>query len=156
MPTNTLLIGAAYQAGCLPLSADALQQAIRLNGAAVEKNLAAFAWGRAVVAAPDAVREVLEGGGVAAIGDGAATPQELTGEARAIVDAAGAEGELRRLLEVRVPDLIAYGGGRRGVELATRYAEDVAAVARVERERGAPGETVIAEAFARGLYKLMA
>ena len=63
MPTNTVLIGAAYQAGCLPLSADALQQAIRLNGAAVEKNLAAFAWGRAVVAAPEAVRVVLEGGG---------------------------------------------------------------------------------------------
>ncbi|MCW2983333.1 MAG: Indolepyruvate ferredoxin oxidoreductase, partial [Conexibacter sp.] len=61
MPTNTLLIGAAYQAGCLPLSADALEQAIRLNGAAVERNLAAFAWGRAVVAAPEAVQEVLEG-----------------------------------------------------------------------------------------------
>ena len=30
------------------------------------------------------------------------------------------------------------------------------AVARVERERGAPGETAIAEAYARGLFKLMA
>jgi indolepyruvate ferredoxin oxidoreductase len=154
MPTNTVLIGAAYQAGCLPLSADALEQAIRLNGAAVEKNLAAFAWGRAVVAAPDAVRGVMERG-VAAVGDAAAAPQELTGEARAIVDATGADGELRRLLEVRVPELIAYGG-RRGTALAQGYAEDVAAVARVERERGAPGESAIAEAYARGLFKLMA
>ncbi|WCB92535.1 hypothetical protein DSM104299_01231 [Baekduia alba] len=155
MPTNTVLIGAAYQAGCLPLSADALEQAIRLNGAAVEKNLAAFAWGRAVVAAPDLVRGVLERG-VAELGHppAAATPQELDGAARAIVDAAGAEGELRRLLEVRVPELIAYAGD--GGALATRYVEDVAAVAKAEAERGAPGESAIAEAYARGLFKLMA
>jgi indolepyruvate ferredoxin oxidoreductase len=145
MPTNTVLIGAAYQAGCLPLSADALQQAIRLNGAAVEKNLAAFAWGRAVVAAPEAVRVVLEGEAVA-------PPAPLSGEALEIVEASGAVGELRRLLSVRVVELMAY----QGVELARRYVDDVVAVARVERERGAPGETAIAEAYARGLFKLMA
>jgi indolepyruvate ferredoxin oxidoreductase len=145
MPTNTVLIGAAYQAGCLPLSADALQQAIRLNGAAVEKNLAAFAWGRAVVAAPDAVRIVLEGEAVA-------PPAPLSGEALEIVEGSGAAGELRRLLEVRVVELMAY----QGAALARRYVEDVVAVARVERERGAPGETAIAEAYARGLFKLMA
>ena len=145
MPTNTVVIGAAYQAGCLPLSADALQQAIRLNGAAVEKNLAAFAWGRAVVAAPEAVRGVLEG-------EAPAAPAELAGEARAIVDGAGAEGELLRLLTVRVPELVSY----QGAALARRYVEDVMAVARVERERGAPGESAIAEAYARGLFKLLA
>jgi indolepyruvate ferredoxin oxidoreductase len=145
MPTNTVLIGAAYQAGCLPLSADALQQAIRLNGAAVEKNLAAFAWGRAVVAAPEAVRVVLEG-------EAMAPPAPLSGEALEIVEASGASGELRRLLSVRVVELMAY----QGAALARRYVEDVVAVAQVERERGAPGETAIAEAYARGLFKLMA
>ncbi len=145
MPTNTVLIGAAYQAGCLPLSADALQQAIRLNGAAVEKNLAAFAWGRAVVAAPEAVRVVLEG-------EAAAPPAPLSGEALELVEASGAAGELRRLLSVRVVELMAY----QGVGLARQYVEDVVAVARTERERGAPGETAIAEAYARGLFKLMA
>ena len=43
-PTRCAL-GAAYQRGMLPVSGDALEQAIRLNGAAVEKNLAAFALG---------------------------------------------------------------------------------------------------------------
>ncbi len=128
MPTNTVLIGAAYQAGCLPLSADALEQAIRLNGAAVEKNLAAFAWGRAVVSAPEAVRVVLEG-------EAAAPPAPLSGEALELVEASGAAGELRRLLSVRVVELMAY----QGVGLARRYVEDVMAVAQAERERGAPG-----------------
>jgi indolepyruvate ferredoxin oxidoreductase len=149
MPTNTVLIGAAYQAGCLPLSADALQQAIRLNGAAVEKNLAAFAWGRAVVAAPDAVRSVLEG---AADHAALAAAPVLEGPALEIVDATGAQGELRRLLEVRVPELIAF----QGAALARRYAEEVMAVSEIETARGAPGETAVAEAFARGLFKLMA
>ena len=42
MMSNTLALGAAYQRGMLPVSGEALEQAIRLNGAAVEKNLAAL------------------------------------------------------------------------------------------------------------------
>jgi indolepyruvate ferredoxin oxidoreductase len=148
LPTNMVLIGAAYQAGCLPLTADALEQAVRLNGAAVEKNLAAFAWGRAVVSAPEAVQAVLAP--VAAVVAGM-TP-ELSGAALEIVEGAGVGGELRRLLAVRVPELIAY----QGPALAQGYVEDVLEVARVEAQRGAPGESAIAEAFARNLYKLLA
>ncbi|HEY4097652.1 MAG TPA: indolepyruvate ferredoxin oxidoreductase family protein [Baekduia sp.] len=149
MPTNTVLIGAAFQAGCLPLSADALEQAIRLNGAAVDKNLAAFAWGRAVVAAPDAVRAVLDGDADHAA---LAAAPVLDGVALAIVDGTGAVGELRRLLEIRVPELLAF----QDEALARRYADDVMAVAAAEATRGAPGETAVAEAFARNLYKLLA
>ncbi|GGL63905.1 indolepyruvate ferredoxin oxidoreductase family protein [Wenxinia marina] len=56
---NTILMGAAWQAGMLPLSGDAIREAIRLNGAAVEGNLRAFEVGRWAVAEPMAMREVL-------------------------------------------------------------------------------------------------
>ena len=143
MPTNLLLIGAAFQHGCLPLSADAIEHAIRLNGAAVDKSLAAFAWGRAAVARPELVDDLLAPPVV--------TP-ELSSVAREIVDATGAEGELRRLLEIRVPDLVGYQSAR----YARRYAEQVMAVAAEETRRGAPGETAVAEAFAHGLHRFMA
>lgn len=145
MPTNLILLGAAYQHGCLPVSAEAIEQAIRLNGAAVEKSLAAFAWGRAAVAAPEAVAAATEPAIPAAP---APSPR-----AAGIVEATGATGELRRLLETRVGELIAYAGSPK---LARRYADDVMAVAQVEASRGAPGETAVAEAYARGLYKLLA
>jgi len=43
---NLLLLGIAYQRGLVPLSADAIERAIALNGVAVEANRKAFAWGR--------------------------------------------------------------------------------------------------------------
>ena len=53
MVANTVLIGAALQSGALPLTVEAVEQAIRLNGTAVEANLAALNWGRVAVAAPE-------------------------------------------------------------------------------------------------------
>jgi indolepyruvate ferredoxin oxidoreductase len=145
MPTNMLVIGAAYQRGLLPLSADAIEEAIRLNGAGVEKNLAAFAWGRACVAAPDAIEEATRPPVEPAV-------HELDDFERALVDSLAKEGtELRRLLELRVPELVAYQD--RGY--AERYAELLRAVRAAEEER-APGHTELTEAVARNLFKLMA
>jgi indolepyruvate ferredoxin oxidoreductase len=127
MQANMVALGAAWQRGALPLSLGALEQAIRLNGAAVEMNLAAFAWGRACVAAPEAVAE--------AVGE---------------PEAERAEG-LEGLLEIRVPDLLDY----QSRAYADEYAAFVQDVAAVERER-TPGSSAIAESVARHLYKLMA
>ncbi len=136
MPANMLLLGAAFQTGMLPLSGTALEQAIRLNGAAVEQNLAAFRWGRALAANPDA----LPAAPVGAAPD--SQPHPLL---------EGFTGELRRLLAVRVPELIAY----QDEAYARRYVRFMRAVARIEGQK-TPGQTALAEAVARNLYKLMA
>ncbi|QYU70927.1 hypothetical protein J4558_12790 [Leptolyngbya sp. 15MV] len=51
---NVWLLGAAYQRGLIPVSGAAIEQALRLNGAQVERNLAAFALGRRAALAGDA------------------------------------------------------------------------------------------------------
>jgi indolepyruvate ferredoxin oxidoreductase len=147
MMTNTLALGAAYQRGLLPVSGEALERAIELNGAAVETNLAALRWGRAVVAAPDAVEaatrppETVE------------AVRELSEAERELVTLAvnGDRGELRRLAETRVPELVAY----QDEGWARRWAELVRRVQVAEQER-TPGHSELAEAVARQLYKLMA
>lgn len=53
---NMILVGAAFQKGALPLGEAAILEAIRLNGAAVERNIAAFRAGRALIAAPEIIR----------------------------------------------------------------------------------------------------
>jgi len=50
--SNVLLLGAAWQAGFIPLSREALHKAIELNGAGVDGNLRAFEIGRWMIAAP--------------------------------------------------------------------------------------------------------
>ena len=53
MLANMIVIGAAYQAGTLPMSAAAIERAIALNGVKAEDNQHAFRAGRLAVAEPD-------------------------------------------------------------------------------------------------------
>ncbi|MBM1557228.1 indolepyruvate ferredoxin oxidoreductase family protein [Sulfitobacter mediterraneus] len=56
--SNMMVFGAAWQQGLLPLSLESLQEAIRMNGAAVERNLRAFEIGRWAVLYPQDAAEV--------------------------------------------------------------------------------------------------
>ncbi|MCC8397371.1 indolepyruvate ferredoxin oxidoreductase family protein [Paraburkholderia sp. MMS20-SJTR3] len=149
MATNLFMVGVAYQAGTLPLKSDSIETAIRQAGVGVEMGLAAFRWGRmAVVDRAFVQTEIAKGR--APVGVLTSAPQ-LAPAARAIVDAVGAQGEVRRLLEVRVPELMAY----QNTGYARRYAEVVKRVLAAEK-RVAGGKSELAEAAARYLYKLMA
>ncbi|MBD9370479.1 indolepyruvate ferredoxin oxidoreductase family protein [Xanthomonas sp. XNM01] len=53
--SNLFMLGYAWQQGLVPLSFEALMRAVELNGAAVEMNRSAFAWGRLAAVDPQAV-----------------------------------------------------------------------------------------------------
>ncbi|GGS48617.1 pyruvate ferredoxin/flavodoxin oxidoreductase [Planobispora rosea] len=147
MPANTIVVGAAWQRGLIPLSLQAIEQAIRAGGGkSAEKTVAAFHWGRAVVAAPEAV--------AAATGSPEAPAPRPEGEILRLIESVGAAegGELRRLLEIRIPDLAAY----QDLRYAARYADAVRAVLARELPDGRPAAGVpITEAYARQLHRLM-
>jgi indolepyruvate ferredoxin oxidoreductase len=54
---NLFMLGYAWQQGLVPISFDAIMRAVELNGAAIEMNKQAFAWGRLAVVDPQAVQE---------------------------------------------------------------------------------------------------
>ena len=146
MAANLIVLGAAYQAGAIPVAAQAIERAIALNGVSVEMNTQAFRAGRLVVADP-AWTTTLRHRRVGAV----ETAPQLTAEARALVDAVGADAELRRLLEIRVPELIEY----QDAAYARAYVEFVRRVRDAERA-AVPGATALGESVARYLFKLMA
>ena len=146
MPANVLVVGAAYQAGVIPISAAAIERAIELNGVAVEMNTQAFRVGRKIVLDPDFLGslEIDRVGKVKRETGPSAREQDL-------IDLVPDKSEeLARLLRIRVPDLVGY----QNHAYAQAYAEFVAKVR--EAEAGASSETALSEAVARYLYKLMA
>ena len=144
---NTLLTGAAFQAGALPLPASAIEQAIELNGAAVDRNVQAFRRGRQAVADPPAFAAALDALSVRAL------EREPGVTERVIAATVGtpADSELARLVLGRVTDLADY----QSAAYARQYAAFVAGVAAAE-QRTVPGSTALSLAVARNLHKLMA
>lgn len=139
---NFLLVGAAFQAGALPIPAHAIAEAIELNGVAVRANLAAFAWGRAAVADPDAFAAATERRIAAARSDDH-LPEEL-GEAIRV------SGPTADLVRRRVAQLVAYQDAR----IAHRYLDTVHRA--WDAERACTDDTSFSEAVARGLHRFLA
>ncbi|HEV3368122.1 MAG TPA: indolepyruvate ferredoxin oxidoreductase family protein [Acidimicrobiales bacterium] len=142
LPTNLVMLGAAYQHGCLPVSDGAIEEAIRLNGAGAAENLAAFRWGRAAVIDHDAV--------MAALAPAPPPVPALPVSLRRPL--ASAPAVLADLLEVRAADLVGY----QSTAYARRYLQRVLEVAGIESERTGDPDVPVAAAYARGLHKLMA
>ncbi|MBA3741960.1 indolepyruvate ferredoxin oxidoreductase family protein [Sporichthya sp.] len=128
---NLLLVGVAYQHGGLPVSAAALEQAIRENGVSVESNLNAFRWGRALAAGLDP----------------ASHPEvkrpELPKALRDLL--AEVHEDARELASRRAADLMAYQH--------RRYAREYLLIVRRASGTGSGGFTV---AVADNLHRLMA
>jgi indolepyruvate ferredoxin oxidoreductase len=143
---NLVLVGAAFQAGLLPVRAAELEEAVRLNGVDVPASLAALAWGRAAVASPDAVATAL----APTTGRAASPPVPVVPPA--LEPDTTWPAHLRQLVRLRVAELIDF----QSAAVARDYLTRVTGVA--ERERDATGDPDLAvtEAFARGLFALVA
>jgi len=146
MMANMIVIGATYQSGLFPMSAESLERAVQLNGVKVEQNINAFRVGRLAVADPAWLAELdVEKRSKIDI------KPDLSPTAQRMIDSVNADGELKRLLEIRVPELIAY----QNEAYAQRYVDDVKAV--YDKEQAiCPDDTALSEAVARYLFKLMA
>jgi indolepyruvate ferredoxin oxidoreductase len=137
---NFLLVGAAYQAGAIPVSATAIEDAISLNGVAVQANQAAFRWGRVAVAEPDAFRAAT----VAPGGDRVlVVPDHLFATT-------SVAGPVRELLQRRAADLVAYQGDRTAARLI-----DLTQLVWTA-ERTVTDRTDLSEAVTRNFFKLIA
>ncbi len=157
MPANLMIVGAAYQAGALPISASAIEWAIELNGVAVAVNTAAFRWGRVAVADPAAFAAVTGAAGTGSVAAPAPpTWDDPTRDDPTREDLGELAGETRRLAGIRAAALVGYQGPR----TARAYVADVITVWRAERGLGdaLPAEEMgaFSEAVAHGLHRLTA
>ncbi|MCG8545953.1 MAG: indolepyruvate ferredoxin oxidoreductase family protein, partial [Alphaproteobacteria bacterium] len=130
---NMFMLGYAYQKGLVPISADAIFQALELNGVAVEMNQQAFVWGRRAAHDLEAVRRI-------------ALPADAFAQEPKNPDAA-----LREMVEKRIAFLTDYQDAR----YADRYANLVDRVRTVQATR-TPHDLSLTEAVARYYFKLLA
>ncbi|WP_299911044.1 indolepyruvate ferredoxin oxidoreductase family protein [uncultured Paracoccus sp.] len=122
---NVMMLGAAWQAGLVPLGEAALMRAIELNGVKPDLNKAAFTWGRITIHTPDAVERI------------AALPVSpaLT---------------LQEMIDRRAAFLTEYQDAR----WAETYRAELAGI-RTAEARVMGSEGALTEAAAKGLFKLM-
>ena len=183
---NLFILGYAWQQGFVPISFDAIMRAVELNGAAVEMNKTAFAWGRLAVIDLPAVVEA------AGIVRNAPTVAESTPNALRLLAPTASEGhesgldaqratlrsadELRHVpanassrdwfmplddtrLSRSLDEVIA-----RRISFLSDYQNivyakrysDLIAKVRDIEQKRAPGSTDLSEAVARYAFKLMA
>lgn len=126
---NLMVIGMASQAGLLPVSPAALEQAIALNGVAVKLNLTAFRIGRLCIADPDKVKTLRR--------------QDAK------------KSEIPQTLEEIVEHRAAHLADYQNNALAKRYRDKVAEFHAAE-QRVTPGSEALARVFAWNYAKLVA
>src|SRR5262249_53569945 len=130
--SNLFMLGYAYQRGFVPLLAEAIEQAITLNGVAVEFNRRAFRWGRRAAVDPALVEE-------------RATPPATV----------PASHRLSQNPDEVIGRRTAFLTEYQDAAYAARYAATVRRIRRAEAAN-CSGETALTDTVAHALFKLMA
>ncbi|MGE4218068.1 MAG: indolepyruvate ferredoxin oxidoreductase family protein [Alphaproteobacteria bacterium] len=130
--TNMFMLGFAWQKGLVPISREALEQAIDLNRVGAEANKRAFLWGRRAAFDIAAVERI-------------ALPPE----------AAAPETKIAETLDEMVARRMRFLAAYQDVRLAARYKALVDAAQQAEAQ-AKPGADALARAVARYWFKLLA
>ncbi len=125
--SNPMVLGFAWQKGLIPLSDEALLEAMRLNGVAVAANQQAFQWGRYAAEDLDAVLRHA---------------------------ALAAEEPKPETLQERIERRAAFLVGYQDQALADRYRQRVEATAKAAKPLGPAGERLV-DAVAQAYFKLL-
>lgn len=158
MMTNMVALGAAYQAGWLPVHGSHIEEAIRINGAQAEANTMAFRAGRLWIHSPAKVEALASltprpladrTANLPGLNDGS-TPSPLFAYKERL---AALPSVLRERIWLRAMDLVAY----QSVSYSVRFLERIVAVLDSEmRVRGADQGFELTAAVSENLHKLMA
>lgn len=142
-----LLVGAAVQAGALPVTPESIEQALRINGKKAEMNIQAFRRGRQLVSRPEALIELL-------------SKEPDYAQHMEVTPLARTRAKMERLLEASLVEQVGVyvdEMGRWGTpEDAESYLADVRAVYAHERRVNPDGPAELTRNFAAGLHKLSA
>ncbi len=125
---NLFTLGYAWQRGLIPLTAEAIERAIEINGVAVKMNRQAFLWGRRAAHDLKAVE--------------------------AIIGRSAEEVPLRESLDEMVERRARFLEDYQNAQWAETY-RDYLKVVRVAEVEKAPGKDELSRAVAKSLFKLM-
>jgi indolepyruvate ferredoxin oxidoreductase len=128
LASNLFSVGYAFQKGWLPLSAEAIEQAITINAIAVDFNKQSFLWGRRAAHDLKAVESLI-------------SPAEDV----------EAEANPEQLMALRVKELTAYQNADYAQEFSTR----VERIQQIEAEK-TPGLSGLGDVVAESYFKLLA
>ncbi|WP_238367704.1 indolepyruvate ferredoxin oxidoreductase family protein [Mesobacterium pallidum] len=122
---NVMMLGAAWQAGLVPLTLDALMRAIELNGEKPDLNKRAFSWGRMAVQ-----------------------------DRAAVEDAAGLTAAPVQTLDEQIARRVAFLTDYQDANWADTYRKEIDRI-RLAETRVSGGAGPLTEAAMKGLFKLM-
>ena len=144
MQANFIVIGAAFQSGCIPISSESIEKAIEMNGVAVSQNTNAFNIGRKVVSDPHWIDtiDLYRSGSLA-------SKPILSSEAVSLIDSISPDKDLRRILEHRTQELIEY----QNLSFAKEYIDFVGNI--FDKEQKTRSSSELSQNVAKYLFKLM-
>ena len=143
---NMLMLGVAHQMERIPVSVSAIEQAIEVNGVAVETNRRAFVLGRRIGADPELGERIS-----AEAATVAPTPPAPTPTVQRLLDRIPEPDDaLTEVALWRLPELIAWDDEA----WAQRWVDEIVRIRSAEQRIGVSG-TDLSQAAARGLYKFM-